>query len=235
MDPLLKVKEYHQKGLLNDKLFSLIVKRFNLVVEGVNRIEKASRLKFPIAYVEPSLIFSGSDQISHQFGILFARTIPLVLEDKVQVVIQVTAPLVAFGLKGTIHAVLAHEFLHYLDLIKKISDMNIVSDEISGNIFENIYSDSTRLFEPNAVFSDKTLLQHITKKFPTGFRDFKLEDKVEKFWIKKNLPTVKISLDKNTVKLPFDSLAKTNFDKQTLERLQEISQKSSKIQKKKYY
>ena len=38
---------------------------------------------------------------------------------------------------------------------------------------------------PRAVFSDKTLLLHITKKFPSGFRDYKLEDKVIKYWIEK--------------------------------------------------
>ena len=37
-----------------------------------------------------------------------------------QVVIQISAPLIAYGLKGTIHAILAHEFLHFLELIRKI-------------------------------------------------------------------------------------------------------------------
>ena len=59
--------------------------------------------------------------------------------------------------------------------------MNVISDELSGNLFENVYSDSTRLLEPQSVFDDKTLLQHIIKRFPSGFRDYKLEDKVLKF------------------------------------------------------
>ena len=56
------------------------------------------------------------------------------------------------------------------------------------------------LFEPRVVFKDRTLLDHITKRFPAGFRDYKLEDKVMKFWSDKNLPKTNITLDSNTVK-----------------------------------
>ena len=79
--------------------------------------------------------------------------------------------------------------------------MELLSDEISVNLFENVYADNERLFEPRAVFNDNTLLSHITKKFPAGFRDYKLEDKVIKYWIEENLPTTKIMLDTNTTKL----------------------------------
>ncbi|SVC87160.1 uncharacterized protein METZ01_LOCUS340014, partial [marine metagenome] len=185
MNPLVKVKEAFQNGTLPEKEYSLIVKRFPIIISGINRIEKASNVNFPIAYVEPSVIVSSSNSNSFEFGILFARTIPVITKNILQIVIQISAPLVAYGLKGTIHAVLAHEFLHYLELIRKITKMDLLSDEISTSIFENVYTDSERLFEPRAVFSDKTLLSHITKKFPSGFRDYKLEDKVIKYWIEK--------------------------------------------------
>jgi len=160
---------------------------------------------------------------------------PLVYEDRLQVVIQITAPLVAFGLKGTIQAILAHEFLHYLELVRKISKMDLLSDEISSNIFESVYADETRLFESRAVFSDRGLLEHITKRFPSGFRDYKLEDKTIKFWIEKKLPTVNISLDTNIVKLSVDVLSKISFDQSFIDKLIALEQKSKKIQKTKYF
>jgi hypothetical protein len=166
---------------------------------------------------------------------LFARTTPVVIAEKLEIIIQITAPLVAFGLKGTIHAILAHEFLHYLELARRISKMEILSDELSGNLFESAYSDATRLFDPRAVFDDKTLLLHITKKFPEGFRDYKLEDKVVKFWIEKNLPTTKITMDTNIAKIPSEILAKTKFDPKLESKLDELAQKMSKLRKKKYY
>ena len=165
----------------------------------------------------------------------FARTIPVVFEEKFQVVIQISAPLIAYGLKGTIHAILAHEFLHFLELLRKISKMELLSDEISGNLFENVYSDETRLFEPRVVFKDRTLLHHITKKFPSGFRDYKLEDKVIKFWSDRNLPKSNISLDSNNVKLSAESLSKIKLDPKFLTKINHLEEKSSKIRKKRLY
>ena len=141
----------------------------------------------------------------------------------------------AYGLKGTIHAILAHEFLHYLELVSRLAKMNIVSDEISSNLFENVYNDNTRLIEPQSVFDDKTLILHITKRFPSGFRDFKLENKIIKFWIEKNLPTSKITLDTNTIKLNAKSLANIKINSALLKKLEQIQIKNTKIRKKKIY
>jgi len=235
LDPLIRVKEAHFKGLISDEVYNLILKRFPIVVKGIDRIEKASSILYPLAYVEPSIIISTPNPNSYEFGILFARTIPLLSEDRFNVVIQISAPLIAFGLKGTIHAILAHEFLHYLELIRKISKMNLVSDEITGNLFESVYADEMRLFEPKAVFKDRTLLNHITTRFPSGFRDYKLEEKVIKFWIEKNLPKINISLDTNTVKLSAESLSKINLDPIFLQKIEFLEQKSHNLHKKKLY
>ena len=166
---------------------------------------------------------------------MFARTIPVVAKNTLQVVIQISAPLVAYGLKGTIHAILAHEFLHYLELIRKISKMELLSDEISVNLFENVYADNKRLFEPRAVFNDNTLLSHITKKFPDGFRDYKLEDKVIKYWIEENLPTTKITLDTNTAKLSTDLISKMKLNPKLISKIESFELKGSKLRKKILY
>ena len=200
MNQLQKVTQSFENGILPQSIHELIQKRFQLVIDGIDRIEKSSSIKFPIYYVDPSIIVTGNTN-SLDVGILYARTIPLIVNDNVQVVIQVSAPLVAYGLKGTIHAILAHEFLHYLELVTRLSNTELLSDEISSNLFENVYSDNTRLLEPRSVFNDLTLISHITKRFPSGFRDYKLEDKVLKFWIQSKLPVSKISLDTNTIKL----------------------------------
>ena len=235
LDPLVRFRDAHSKGMIPDDVYDLTLKRFPLVVAGINRIEKASGIQYPVAYVEPSLVLSSSNSNSYEYGILFARTIPVMFEEKFQVVIQITAPLIAYGLKGTIHAILAHEFLHFLELVRKISKMELISDEISGNLFENVYSDETRLFEPKAVFKDRVLLDHITKKFPSGFRDYKLEDKTIKFWAGRNLPKSNVSLDSNNVKLSVESLSKIKLDSKFISKIEQLEEKSSKINKKKLY
>jgi len=235
LDPLVRFRDAHSKGLIPDDIYDLTLKRFPIVVAGINRIEKASGIQYPVVYVEPSLILSSSNSNSYEYGILFARTIPVMFEEKFQVVIQITAPLIAYGLKGTIHAILAHEFLHFLELVRKISKMELISDEISGNLFENVYSDETRLFEPKAVFKDRVLLDHITKKFPAGFRDYKLEDKTIKFWADRDLPKSNISLDTNNVKLSVESLSRIKLDPKFISKIEQLEEKSSKINKKKLY
>ena len=235
MNPLLKVREAFQKGILPEKEYSLIVKRFSIVVSGISRIEKASGVNFPIAYVEPSVTMSSSSVNSFEYGILFARTIPITTKNDLRVVIQISAPLVAYGLKGTIHAILAHEFLHYLELMRKISSMELISDEVSANLFESVYADSERLFDARAVFTDKTLLSHITKKFPSGFRDYKLEDKVIKYWIEKNLPTTNTTLDTNITKLSPDLVSKIRLAPNLVSKIKSFELKASKLRKKRLY
>jgi hypothetical protein len=205
-----------------------------LVSDGILRIENASSIKYPITYVEPSILITGNTN-SLDVGILYARTIPLIANNSIHVVIQISAPLVAYGLKGTIHAILAHEFLHYLELVTRLSNSELLSDEISSNLFENVYSDNTRLLEPRTVFNDITLISHITKRFPSGFRDYKLEDKVIKLWIEQKLPVSKITLDTNTVKLNASQIYNIKFDELLLQQLEIIKTKNSKLRKKKLY
>ena len=234
MNPLQKLSQSLENGVIPESTYELIQKRFHLVSDGIMRIEKASSIKYPTMYVEPSILISGSTN-SLDVGILYARTIPLIIHDSIHVVIQISAPLVAYGLKGTIHAILAHEFLHYLELVTRLSKTELLSDEISSNLFENVYSDNTRLLEPRSVFNDNMLISHITKKFPSGFRDHKLEDKVIKFWIEQKLPVSKISLDTNTVKLNATQLSNIKLDELLLQQLEIIKTKNSKIRKKKLY
>lgn len=213
-DPLYKVHESLTAGQVPQRTHDLVVKRFPLVAEGIQRVEQASGLNYPYYYVEPSMVVSTSAVEFTQFGIFFARTIPVIGDDNLlRVVVQLTAPLVAFGLKGTIHAILAHEFMHYLELVSRIVKMNVVSDELSGTLFEGKYADAGRLLEERAVFkSDPTLIRHITSHFPEGFRDLKLEDKAIKLWMNKGLPMTKIPIDSNVIKIPVEAMARLQVE-----------------------
>ena len=235
MDPLARLKNAHREGAIPDRVYDLVVRRFPIAVAGINRIEKASGIHYPAAYVEPSLVISSPHPGSYEYGILFARTIPIILDGRFQVVIQISAPLVAYGLKGTIHAILAHEFLHFLELIRKISRMELLSDEVSGNLFENVYSDETRLFEPGVVLDDRTLCDHITRRFPAGFRDYRLEDKVTRFWTGRNLPKTNIALDTNTVKLSAEAISQIRLDPDLVSRIRQLEEKGARVRKKRLY
>lgn len=196
-------------------------------------MQKASGLKYPYYYVEPSMVVSTSAVEFSQFGIFFARTIPVVGDDNLlRVVVQLTAPLVAYGLKGTIHAILAHEFMHYLELVSRIAKMRIVSDELSGTLFEGTYADAGRLLEERAVFkSDPTLIRHITTRFPEGFRDMKLEDKAIRLWMSKGLPMTRVPIDANVIKIPVEAMARLQVEQAIKDKIAEYE--SVKLRKRK--
>jgi hypothetical protein len=221
---LQKVEGSLNSGQLPKKIYDLILHRYEIVTKGIKRIEKAARLKYPYYYVEPNLVVSTSKVESSQFGVFFARTIPVVSNNRrLDVVIQITAPLIAFGLLGTIHAILAHEFIHYLNLVSRIMRMEIISDSISGTLFEERYEDSSRLMDPRSVFKpDRTLVNHITKKFPEGFSDMRLEGKVVNEWMNRGLPTIKVTIDSNIIKLPIELMANLEVDERVKQRIMEF-------------
>ena len=76
MNPLQKLSQSLENGVIPESTYELIQKRFHLVSDGIMRIEKASSIKYPTMYVEPSILISGSTN-SLDVGILYARTIPL--------------------------------------------------------------------------------------------------------------------------------------------------------------
>lgn len=223
-DPLYKIHDAYKVGQIPQKVYNLVMKRFPLVIGGIRRVEKASGLKYPYYYVEPRLVISTSAIEFTQMGILFARTIPVTDNyNHLHVVVQITAPLISYGLKGTIHAILAHEFMHYLELVNRVVNMKVISDEVSGTLFEATYADAGKLLEERAVFkSDPSLIKHITTRFPEGFRDMKLEDKVINRWMNKGLPTTKVQVDANVIKIAIEAMTNLEVEQGVKDKLTEF-------------
>jgi hypothetical protein len=226
-DPLIKVRDARELELIPPEIYSVIVKRFSIVEMGIQRIERASGLKYPRYYIDPTLIIAApsyADFQFAQFGFLFAQTIPVVKKNnEVEILIRITAPLVIYGLLGTIHAILAHEFMHYLELLNRIMKMDIISDELTASLFENRYRDSGRLLEAKCVFrSDQVLRDHIAKKFPEGFKDSRLEEKTIKYWMNRGLPSVSVPLDSNIIKIPVEAMAGVKVGREIREKILEF-------------
>ena len=207
-------------GQLPTKVYRLINDRFHLVTQGISRVERATGIRYPLYYIEPNLVVSTSAIESGQFGILFARTIPIVVNNDLRIVVQITAPLITCGYLGSIHAILAHEFLHYLQLMSKIIKMDVLSDEISRSLFEQKYVDHSRLIQEKVVFkNDPTLIRHLLSRFSTGFKDKRLEDRVMKEWMHKGLPVTTIPLESNVTRLPIDKIASVKIDHELKEKI----------------
>lgn len=214
IDPLFKVKSAYDKKIIDDNIFNLILKRKTLIEDGIHRIQRLTEIEYPQYFIEPSLLIATSPLEYEQFSIIYARTIPICNnENEMKVFIQLFTPLVIYGLRGTIHSVIAHEFLHYLYILNKIINLEITSNTPNDTLFENIFTDNEKLFDHFRVFKkDRYLTKMITKKFENGFLDEKLNSKSIKLWIQKKLPIEKIPIESNYIKLPFLSLANTEID-----------------------
>jgi len=210
-DPLVLIRKYLNEKRLDDRTYYFIIDRMNVIEEGIERIKRITSIDYPHYFVEPNLLVATSEIEYQQYSILYARTIPFcTTENRIKIVIQLSAPLVMYGLKGTLHAVLAHEFLHYLNILKNIINLEVTSDNISNTLYENSFSDNEKILDSNKVFKGDAYLQKlVNKKFANGFNDLKLDKKTESLWIKKKLPIQKIMIGDNFVKLPFSALANT--------------------------
>ncbi len=109
------------------------------VVYGVKVVENASGINYPPYYVEPVLTVVESQDNLGGIGVLYARTVPVDATGKVSIVVELSAPLILFGTKTFLKIILAHELLHYVELVKSFTRMDIASQITSSSIFEEQY------------------------------------------------------------------------------------------------
>lgn len=226
MDPLVLLDQ----AVAQEKVPRAIAKKVRLkmtVVEGaVRRVEAASGLRYPPYYVEPTLPVSRSGGEYGQMGVLFARVIPTTVNSTVVILVQFTAALVAFGTKATIEAVAAHEFTHYVDLVRRLGTTNVTSDEAATTLYEASFADAERTVPPKRLFSDRALLGLITRKFKTGLSDQALNKKVGASWIAKDLPIRWVGPEENRVRIPIEAVAGTKFDPAVLSKVASLREKA---------
>jgi len=229
MDPLFKIKEANQNKLIPKSLNNTIEKKMKHITEGIKHVEKASGLKYPPYYIEPHLFVAEDQQEFSDIGVLYARTVPIEFLSKLEIWIQISAPLIAFGVKTTVRAVLAHEFLHYVELSRRFMEFDIASNERYTSLLEASYRDHESLIPPAMIFNDKNLIKLVNKKLPNGLIDEKLQNNTAKKWLDKNLPCINIATQENVVNISASMIPSFNFDPKLKSRLEEIERSSLKI------
>jgi len=222
VDPLVLLDQAVAQGRVPRAVATKVRKRMNMVQGAIQRVEKASGLRYPPYYVEPSLPCSKTGAEYGQMGVLFARVIPTTVTGSVVILVQFSAALVAFATKGTIEAVAAHEFTHYVDLVRKLSTTNVTSDEVVTTLFEASFRDAEHTVPPKSLFSERALVSLVSRKFKDELVDASLSKKAEDLWVAKNLPIHWVSPEENTLRVPMALVASTRFDPAVLARLEEM-------------
>jgi hypothetical protein len=221
LNPLSKIET---TDLLQNKIKKKIYAKMKNVDSAVSQIETLTGVRYPPYYIEPVLTVTTSQNVIDGLGVLYARTIPIEKTGKIQIVVQITAPLVLFGTKVTVRLILAHEFLHYLELVRNFSRGLVTSQIVSNSIYEEHYSDSSRAVEPSKVFKNKKLVADLKKRMKDGLNDEKLNEKCNTNWIEKGLPLGRISMGQNQVHLSMDSVFRSSFDNSALDFLKKMEQ-----------
>jgi hypothetical protein len=223
LDPFVLLDKFAAEGKLKPAVVRKVKGREGVLKGAIARVERASGLRYPGYYVDPALSLATTALEYGSIGALYARVIPTVYESSVAIVVQFTAPLLAYGTKGTIEAVAAHEFTHYVDLVRRLSRMDVTSDVRASTLFEAEFADEERVVDPSLVLPrDKKLASLVKRKFKEGLVDRALNEKVAKNWIEKGLPARRVSPEENVVNLSVDAIARARFDPLLLERIRQL-------------
>src|SRR6202035_5257567 len=96
MNPLFKIET---TTLLKNALKKKISLKMKNVLAAVSEIESYSGLRYPTYYIEPVLTVTTSQNNADGIGVLFARTIPLENRATIEIIVQISAPLVLYATK----------------------------------------------------------------------------------------------------------------------------------------
>lgn len=225
MDPLILLDQAVAQEKVPRALAKKVRLRMKIVQQSIERVERASDLRYPQYYIEPNLPVSKGGAEYGQMGVYFARVIPTTATGKLMILVQFTAALVAYGTKRTLDAVVAHEFTHYVDLVRRFAKSGIMSDEVATSFFEASFADSERTIPAKLLYSDPALVGLLTRKFKPELSDPVLNKRVSESWVAKGLPVRLVGLEANRVKLDMSVIAAARFDPKVMKRASEIEEK----------
>ncbi|MEM0117305.1 MAG: hypothetical protein QXX17_05920 [Conexivisphaerales archaeon] len=218
LDPLGKVKEAVKAGKISQEIGNKVSERLPLLQEMVREVEETSGVSYPPYYIMPLLILVKSEVETGVYGVYYARNVPAVIDQRLNLLVEFTAPLLIYASKDTLLSVVAHEFTHYLELIRRFTESPFSSPSPS-TMFEATYKDMQEAMDPEYIFGRRSrLVTAIKKKFSDGFTDEPLNKRVIKHWLESKLPYVVVRPDDNAVRIPVSSITNPNFDSKAVEK-----------------
>ncbi|HVP23536.1 MAG TPA: hypothetical protein VMS77_06455 [Conexivisphaerales archaeon] len=223
VDPLARPREAVKVGRLPPDVYAKLEDRMGVLAESIGKVEKAAGLTYPPYYVEPLLILVRSEAEVGVTGIYYARNVPAAANGRLHLLVEFTAPLILYASKRTVLAVVAHEFTHYLELVRRFSEQP-VSSPAASTMFEATYRDMEEAVPPQKVFGRfKSLSSLIDAKFEEGFTDDALNQRTIKNWYERKLPVKVVNPDDNSARIPLDAVLNADFDPMALAKLKEMA------------
>ncbi len=205
MNPLVTLNESLNKNEISEDVYRKISDSVKKVNDAVLLVEKASGIKYPDWYVYPKAIAMKTP--TGELSIVYSRFFPFSYQDVLYNLVQVTPPLVLYASKDTLLAVIAHEFLHYVNFVANVKNFSISSEEDTTSILESVFKDEGQLYDEEKVFKKSKRIRRLLKeKFSGGLNDDALNKKALTRWFKKGLPVEYITPESNVSKISVVSI-----------------------------
>lgn len=224
VDPLARVRDAAATGKIPSAIMKKLEDKSEGLSEAVSKVEKASGLAYPPYYIQPVLILVKSSLEVGETGVYYARNVPVALNNRLHLLVEFTAPLVLYASKKTLQGVVAHEFTHYLELVRRFADQPF-SSATATTMFEATYKDMEEAMPAYKIFGrHKSLIRMVETMFENGFNDATLNDKTVRNWFEKKLPYVVVRPDENFVRMPVEAIVNAEFDPAVLRKIREIGE-----------
>ena len=220
VDPLFKL---NVSAGIDKKTKRSVTSKLKNLLAVVEEVERMSGMNYPKYYIEPVLTVAESGDNIGGLGVLYSRTIPIEVGGRVEILVEISAPLLLYATKVTLRLVLAHEFLHYVELIRNFTKMDIVSQITSSSMYEERHTDFSRAIDPSKIFANKRLVSDLRKHTSAGLDDDKLNEKCRTKWIEKGLPIARINLSQNQTRFSVDSILRSTFDPEVRRVISQLS------------
>jgi len=205
MDPLVPINESLNKNEIPKDIYNKVLDSVKKVHDAITQIEKASNIKYPEWYVYPKAIVMKAPV--GESSIIYSRFFPFSYENVLYTLVQVTPPLILYASKDTLLAVMAHEFLHYINFVANLKNFSITSEEKTTSVFESVFKDEAQLYDEEKVFKKSKKIKRLLKeKFSGGLNDEALNKKTLTRWFKKGLPVEYISPEGNISRISMLSI-----------------------------
>ena len=96
-DPFGKFEDINIQKTIPKNIIKDIKRKKEIIENGINRIEEASKIRYPEYYIEPILPIAFTALERGSPTPYFARNIFHIWKGEVRIIIQLSAPLIAFG------------------------------------------------------------------------------------------------------------------------------------------
>ncbi len=224
MIDLTEVDRHLELELIPRSVADEIRSRLHVLEEAIRDVEKASEVPYPPSSVAPYLVvIVYRTDISIESN-AYARVLVKPSEETgIDISIEFTAPLILYGSRRTIEAVVAHELTHYLLYVKKFHELGAVQLLPPQGYFEAFGVDEELAIPPERVFRPRSrFIRILRERLVEGLADRALDERTQRRWVARGLPVIRLTQSQNLVRIPVEYAAKFKADERLLRKLSSI-------------